>query len=122
MPMYLVVCDLPGLTPDEFGVARRAMEAAASQASVAGIPVRSVWGVFVPSEGCAIFQFEGPDVDSVRAVNMAAGVPLSLVEALECAAELRTCCANSAHRYRSGHTAISVFRRDAFVQAQEIAD
>jgi hypothetical protein len=79
MPMYLVERDLPGLTRDQFGAAQRAIESAA-----AGTSVRSVWGVFVPSEGCAVCLFEGPDADSVRAVNVAAGVPFNnLVEALE---------------------------------------
>jgi hypothetical protein len=84
MPMYLVERDLPGVTRDQFGAAQRAIESAAAQATAEGIPVRSVWGVFVPSEACAVCLFEGPDADSVRAVNLAAGVPFSnLVEALE---------------------------------------
>jgi hypothetical protein len=84
----LVACELPGLTPDEMGAAQRAIEAAANQTTATRTPVRSVWGVGVPSEGCAIYLFEGPDVETVRAVNVAAGVPLSLVEAVESAAEV----------------------------------
>jgi hypothetical protein len=83
MPMYLVACELPGLSPDEIGAAQRAIEAAVDQTTATETPVRSVWSVVVPSEGCAIYLFEGPDVDSVRAVNVAAGVPPSLVEAVE---------------------------------------
>jgi hypothetical protein len=84
MPMYLVERDLPGLSRDQFGAAQRAIEAAVAQATAEGVAVRSVWGVFVPSEGCAVCLFEGPDADSVRAVNLAAGVPFSnLVEAVE---------------------------------------
>ena len=84
MPIYLVERDLPGLTRDQFGAAQRATETAAAQAAAEGIPVRAVRGVFVPSEGRAVCLFEGPDADSVRAVNVAAGVPFShLVEAVE---------------------------------------
>jgi Protein of unknown function (DUF4242) len=84
MPIYLVERDLPGLTRDQFIAAQRAAVQAAARAAANGVPVRYLRGLFVPSEGRSVCVFEGPDAESVRAVNLAAGVPLThVVEVLE---------------------------------------
>src|SRR5579859_1135640 len=84
MPMYLVERDLPGLTRDQFSAVRRAATEASARAAATGVPVRYLRGFFVPSEGRSLCLFEGPDAESVRAANVAAGVPLTrVIEALE---------------------------------------
>jgi hypothetical protein len=89
MPIYLVERDVPGLSRAQFDSAHRATIEAALRSTADGLAVRYLRGVFVPSEGRAVCLFEGPDADSVRAVNVAAGVPFSSVsEALELATEL----------------------------------
>jgi hypothetical protein len=84
VPTFLVQRDLPGLSGEQFRAAQRAAQAAARRATRDGTSVRYLRGLFMPAEGRAVCLFEAPDVDSVRAVNLAAGVPFSHVaEALD---------------------------------------
>ena|SRR5258708_429458 len=88
MPTYLVDRNLPGLTRDQFRSAQRALAHAARRTVESGPLVRYVRALFVPSEGRAVCLFEAPDAGSVRAVNLAAGVPFShVVEAVDLIAE-----------------------------------
>src|SRR3984893_1501011 len=88
MPTYLVNRNLPGLTRDQFRAAQRALGHAARRAAESGRTVRYMRALFVPSEGRAVCLFEAPDAASVRAVNLAAGVPFShVVEAVDLIAE-----------------------------------
>ena len=84
MPTYLVDRNVPGLTRDQFRAAQRALGHAAQRSSENGPTVRYLRAVFVPSECRAVCLFEAPDASSVRAVNLAAGVPFShVVEAVD---------------------------------------
>jgi len=84
MPTFLVDRDLPGVSRDQFRAAQRAAINAARMATAGGSAVRYIRGVFVPSEGRAVCLFEAPDAESVRAVNVAAGVAFTHVaEAIE---------------------------------------
>ncbi len=88
MPTFLVDRQMPGLTRDQFRAAQRALGHAARRAEQAGQMVRYLRALFVPSEGRAVCLFEAPDAASVRAVNVAAGVPFShVVEAIDLIAE-----------------------------------
>lgn len=91
--MFLVDRHLPGLTRDQFQAAQRAVADVAGSAAAAGVSVRYLRGIFVPSQGRAVCLFEAPDANSVRDVNLAAGVPLSsVVEALDLAGPAPPSC------------------------------
>lgn len=88
MPTYLVDRNVPGVTRDQFRAAQRALGSAASRAAQSGPKVRYLRALFVPAEGRTVCVFEAPDAASVRAINLAAGVPFThVVEAIDLMAE-----------------------------------
>ena len=92
MPTYLVDRNVPGVTHDQFRAAQRALGQASRRSSESGRAVCYLRALFVPSEGRAMCLFEAPDAESVRAVNVAAGVPFShVVEAIDLIVEPNHC-------------------------------
>lgn len=84
MALYLVDCDLPGVTLDQLAAAQRAAIATAQRFTAAGTPVRYIRSTFLPLEAHCLSLFEAPSADLVEAVNRAAQIPFTRVsEAFE---------------------------------------
>ena len=83
MRLYLVERNLPGVSRDQFEAAQQAILATLRTMS-SKVAVRYLRGVFLPEQGRAFCLFEATDAQSVRDVNLEAGVAFESVnEAVE---------------------------------------
>lgn len=79
MPVYLVECDLPGVTLAGLAALRHAARETCERFAQDGQPVRYLRSIFVPGESRCLCLFEAPNADRVHEVNEAAQIPYSRI-------------------------------------------
>ena len=84
MTVYLVDCDLPGITMDQLAAAQKAAIETSERFSSKGKQVRYIRSTFVPEEAHCMCLFEAADPQLVKEVNEAAQIPFTRIsEALD---------------------------------------
>src|SRR5215470_305850 len=76
---FVVECYWPGITEDEVRDALARIARAPLRTATSGGPVRSIGCILVPSDGLALFLFEGPSAAMVHDRSTWAGVPFDRV-------------------------------------------
>jgi muconolactone delta-isomerase len=88
MPVYLVECELPGITMEQLLATQRAALETSEQFTTQGKPVRYIRSTFVPGEWRCQCLFEAPNAGLVEEVSDAAGFAYTrILAALELTAE-----------------------------------
>lgn len=77
-PTYVVECFWPGIDEDQANVALVQMAAARKEVGTAN-QVRAVGCIVVPSDGMALFLFDGPSATSVAEVGRLIQLPFDRV-------------------------------------------
>ena len=84
MAIYMVERTLPGITPEELGMAQRAAIDASERLTVPGREVRYIRSTFVPGEDRCLCLFEAANRQLVKEANEEAHLPFTrIVEALD---------------------------------------
>jgi hypothetical protein len=79
MNIYLVDRDLPGVTLEQLAAAQKVAIETSQRFTEEGNPVRYVRTAWVPSESHVMCLFEAQNVQAVRDVNEAAGIPFTRI-------------------------------------------
>ena len=74
MPMYLVECDLPGITMEQILATQLAMRETSEQFTLTGTPVHYIRSTFVPGEWRFQCLLEAANAGLVEDVSVAAGI------------------------------------------------
>jgi hypothetical protein len=84
MSVFMVDRALPGIAPADLAAAQRAAIASSDRFRAEGRPIRYIRSTFVPGAGQCMCLFEADSAETVRAANLAAGLPFTrIVEAVD---------------------------------------
>ena len=84
MAVYMVECDLKGITMDQLAAAQKAAIDTGKRLTAEGKEVRYIRSTFVPGEARCMCLFEAPNPQHVKELNETANIPFSrIVEAMD---------------------------------------
>ena len=84
MNIYIADRNLPGVTLEQLAAAQKAAIETSQRFTTEGKLVRYIRTAWIPSESHVMCMFEAPNVQLVRDVNEAAGIPFTrILEAMD---------------------------------------